>query len=393
MAVRRRVVNGEPTWVIDRRFRTENGLVRYRRAAQVQTRSGAEAEERRLQNYFAEHGTIAPFLETSARRPPKKIEPKVYRWEDAVDYYKKNVLPLHEASTRKSYRVLLGGVHMRHWNGTALGNITRASIVEWDARVKQSGVSPSTRRNHHCVLRSVLRAVGPYEGEAGLYLETLPNFPALPKVGRTEVGAVPEGDIRVLLGERPKAFHFKTWTLFGLAVALSAFAGLRSSEIRALRRRDVDLAAGVITVRLKRCVDEEGPPKSQHQRAIDFIAPELLPRLQQRCRNLKPDDYVCPNSTGRPWADSGLWSMFRRACRKLGIEGQRLHGLRHAFVTALFAGGVDARTVQELAGHGSLGVTERYAHPSRERKRAAGRVFEDFRVLAAVEPEGDESEP
>jgi integrase len=287
MALRRRVINGKPTWVIDRRFRTENGSVRYRRAAQVQTRAGADAEERRLQNYFAEHGTIAPFLETLTRKPLKKVEPKVFLWEDAVDYYKKHVLPLHEPSTRKSYRVLLAGAHMKHWSGTPLCQITRASLVEWDAKVKQSGVSPSTRRNHHCVLRSVLRAVGPHDGESGLYLETLPSFPALPKVGRTEVGAVPEEDIRVLLGERPKGFHFKTWTLFGLAVALSAFAGLRSSEIRALRHRDVDLVAGVITVRLKRCVDEEGPPKSQHQRAIDFhrtraaaAIGEALPELE-----------------------------------------------------------------------------------------------------------------
>ena len=384
MALRRRVINKKPTWVIDRRFRSEHGSVRYRRAAQVQTRQGAEAEERRLQNYFAEHGTIAPFLETPNHQPLKKIEAKTFLWEDAVDYYKKHVLPLHEPSTRKSYRILLGGAHMRHWNGTSLDCITRASIVEWDAKVKQSGVSPSTRRNHHCVLRSVLRAVGPHDGEPGLYLETLPSFPAFPKVGRTEVDAVPKEDIRILLGERPKAFHVKTWSLFGLAVALGAFAGLRASEIRALRRRDVDLKAGVITVRLKRCVGEEGPPKSQHQRAIDFIAPELLPRLEMHCRNLKPDDYVCPNSTGHPWSDNGLWSMFRRACQKLGIEGQRLHGLRHAFATALFGGGVDARTVQELLGHGSLDVTMRYAHTSKERKRAAGRVFDGFRVPSSV---------
>src|SRR5690606_5095093 len=110
---------------------------------------------------------------------------KVFVWDDAVDYYKKHNLPLHEPSTRKGYGVLLSGAHMRHWSGTPLCQITRTAIVEWDAKVKQSGVSPSTRRNHHCVLRSVLRAVGPHDGEPGLYLEALPSFPSLPKVGRT----------------------------------------------------------------------------------------------------------------------------------------------------------------------------------------------------------------
>jgi integrase len=374
MAISRRVINKKSIWVIDRRFRTATGVERYRRAAQVQTRQGAEAEERRLQNYFAEHGTIAPFLE-----PPvpthKEEEAKTSTWDDATTYYKKNVLSGHEPSTQKGYLTLLSGPHLSEWNGVPLAEITWASLVAWDARVASSGVSASTRRNQHVMLRSVLRSVGPQDGEPGLLLQKLPAFPKLPKVGRTNVQVVTPEDIQQLLGARPKAFHHKTWMLFQLAVSLSAFAGLRACEIRALRRKDVDLEQQEVQVRLKRCVGKEGPPKSKHERTIDFIAPVLLDRLKARCGKLKPDDYVCPCSTGRPWSDNGLWSMFKRTCRALKIDGQRYHGLRHSFATALFGGGVDARTVQELLGHGSLNVTMRYAHTSKERKRAAGKVF------------------
>ena len=376
MTVSRRTVKRKKLWVIDRRFRTEQGEERYRRAAQVQTRQAAEAEERRVELYFANHGTIAPLLGALPKtESPATPEVTVHRWEDAVSYYKAHALPVLEPSTRRGYSVLLNGPHIEHWAGVPLAEITRTRIVAWDAAMRQTGVSASTRRNHQVVLRSVLRSIGPHSEESGVYLQVLPAFPPLPQVGRTEVQDVPHEDIAQLLGTRPKGFHQATWANFGLAVALASYAGLRASEIRALRVRDVDLEDRVITVRLKRCANEEGPPKSKHQRSIDFIAPELHRRLVERIRGLSSDDYVCPSSSGEPWSDNGLWAAFRRTCRSLGIEGQKLHGLRHAFATALFGGAVDARTVQELLGHASLEVTMRYAHVQKERKRAAGRVF------------------
>jgi len=378
MTVSKRAVKKKQLWVIDRRFRTERGEERYRRAAQVQTRQAAQAEERRIEQYFADHGTIAPLLGTlpKTEAPEDEAEGESEpRWEGAVAYYREHALPILEASTRRGYSTLLGGPHIARWRGMPLPEITRAKIVSWDAAMRQTGVSASTRRNHQIVLRSVLKSVGPHDEERGMLLQTLPSFPPLPKVGRTEVQNVPVEDIGQLLGPRPKGFQVRTWTLFGLAVSLGAHAGLRASEIRALRRRDVDLEARAITVRLKRCAGEEGPPKSKHQRSIDFIAPELFGRLEERCHRLSPDDYICPSSSGLPWSDNGLWAAFRRTCLALKIEGQHLHGLRHAFATALFGGGVDARTVQELLGHSSLEVTMRYAHVQKERKRAAGRVF------------------
>jgi integrase len=48
-----------------------------------------------------------------------------------------------------------------------------------------------------------------------------------------------------------------------------------------------------------------------------------------------------------------------------------LHDLRHYFVTRCFQVGVDAPTVQALAGHQHLAVTQRYAHTNEAAKRQA----------------------
>ena len=46
---------------------------------------------------------------------------------------------------------------------------------------------------------------------------------------------------------------------------------------------------------------------------------------------------------------------------KPGTDGQ-VHRLRHTFITSLAAASVPVREIQELAGHQSLAVTQRYMH-------------------------------
>jgi integrase len=53
-----------------------------------------------------------------------------------------------------------------------------------------------------------------------------------------------------------------------------------------------------------------------------------------------------------------------------------LYSLRHTFLTRLAASGCDVWTLARIAGHGSVGISARYVHPSEDS------------VLAAVEKLG-----
>ena len=61
---------------------------------------------------------------------------------------------------------------------------------------------------------------------------------------------------------------------------------------------------------------------------------------------------------------------FEHARSEAGIK-LRFHDLRHTFATRLIESGVDIVTVQQLLGHHSVVVTQRYTHSNLENKRRA----------------------
>jgi len=373
VSVTKRVINGDSVWVIDRRFKGDNGEERYRRAAQVQTKSAAEAEERRIIEYWAANGTIKPLLAPPAPKVEIEPEPKTGKtWDDAVTHFRKVTLPKKKPSTRRGYEALLDGPGIKRWLGVQLDKINIETINVWDTDLIQTGMADSTRRNQHIILRAVLKSVGP---KGAKWLVPLPEYPTLPKVGEAALVTVSIEDLHRLLNEgRGKFCQAKAVRAAQLAMAVAAYAGLRAGEVRALRRRDVDLERGIITVRLARTVGEETTPKSKHARTVPIAAP-LMERLRVRCEGLAPNDHVCTMASGKPWGDQGILAAMKRACVRLGIEGSRYHGLRHFFGVTLVQGGVDIRTLQGLLGHENIQTTARYTRHGDRQARAAIEIF------------------
>ena len=68
---------------------------------------------------------------------------------------------------------------------------------------------------------------------------------------------------------------------------------------------------------------------------------------------------------------SSLSRAFSRVINRSGIPAPRgsLHSLRHTFCSHLVMQGVDLTTVQKLAGHSTIRVTEKYAHLAPEHLR------------------------
>jgi hypothetical protein len=93
----------------------------------------------------------------------------------------------------------------------------------------------------------------------------------------------------------------------------------------------------------------------------------------------------CPTTNpeqaaGHPLSTSGGRNCRRAKPPKLGTR-QRLHDLRHSFVSNQLGAGTPIHVVRDMAAHRSLTVTALYAHSTDEARRAASQ-----RVQIAVLP-------
>jgi len=384
MTVSRRLVRGARVWIIDLRFRGPHGEERYRRAAKHQGKLQALEEERRIQQFWIEHGTIKPLLAGEEERPKAR---RNHTWDDAVQHWKDHELRTVSASTRRGYEaVLKHPAFAGAWNGRKLVEIKRTDLVTYFAGLGER-YKPATLHQHRSVIMGVLKSVGPHDDDRGVMLDALPSFPAKVKVGKQVVQVPSDADIAAIFAEKPQRGSYlraESQRRLHLAYALAAYAGLRASEVRALTRDDVAIDRRVLTVRHSEHYGHVETTKSGDERIIPIEHPRLVTALKGRLAEMAEmpgcDSHIAIQDDGKPWGQYGLRNAYRRTATRLKLPLSRYHGLRYYYCTLLIRKGVSLTTVQYLMGHSSLTVTDRYAHVV----EAEGRQAEIARAFADV---------
>lgn len=156
------------------------------------------------------------------------------------------------------------------------------------------------------------------------------------------------------------------------AVKLLLLTGVRRSEALGARWKDVDLAHGLWFL---------PETKSGRARNVQLSDPAVALLKAQASRG--ESEWVFPGRDGKPLKD--LRKTLAALLKAAGIdEHTRVHDLRHSFASMAVNAGVSLFTVQQLLGHASPKMTQRYAHLQdatvRQAAQAVGRV-----VTAAVE--------
>jgi site-specific recombinase XerD len=147
---------------------------------------------------------------------------------------------------------------------------------------------------------------------------------------------------------QPPRSHKATWQRNRRAVFLMLYAGLRISEVAALRWRDVDMQRQSLLIR-------DG--KGGKSRSVP-IHPALEGELS-RATHTEPHHAVVDQGDGTPLTVKSAAHIFDRWLRGRGIQ-VHAHQLRHTFATRLLDAGENLRTIQVLLGHESLETTQRY---------------------------------
>jgi integrase/recombinase XerD len=162
-------------------------------------------------------------------------------------------------------------------------------------------------------------------------------------------------------------------------------AGLRISEVLALRVDDIDSQRMVIRVR-------QG--KGRKDRYV-MLSPRLLIILRtywktrRRQATARDNPWLFPgNVAGQPLKAQTVYLACQAASHAAGLgKHVTVHTLRHRFATHLLEAGTDLRTIQVLLGHRSIKTTALYTHVSPAALEAVQSPFDRLELSQPGEPQ------
>jgi integrase len=176
---------------------------------------------------------------------------------------------------------------------------------------------------------------------------------------------------------KPKARHLpkaknrftKIGPFAAAAIRLLLFTGCRLREILHLQWEHVDLERGLLFL-----------PESKTGRKTIILNAPALPVLSGLDRL---GSYVIPgNDPEKPRAD--LKRPWDAVARRAGLDGVRLHDLRHTYASFGAGGGLGLPIIGKLLGHTQASTTQRYAHLDNDPLRRAAESI-GSRIKAAMD--------
>jgi integrase len=276
--------------------------------------------------------------------PTRRPKPVPHLLADVIDEY------LKHNKSKRSWKD--DDRHGKRWKerfrGRTLEEITTGELER--IRTERVGtIKPATVNREFALLRRVFN-VAIRDGKT----ERNP----VAKLGMLKE---PSGRVRYLTDDEEKA----------LMKALAADAdrqrvtvllqtGLRKSEFRGLRWKDIDLKAGVLTIPRSKNGETRHVPLTSVVRSIIGNLPRPLNRSA----------LVFPNGEGKRdlrWPEK----IFPKAVADAEIDDFRFHDLRHTFASRLAMENVDLLTIRDLGGWKTLSMVQRYSHLSPGHRQSA----------------------
>lgn len=333
---------GSPHYQIEFKYRGE----RIRQSSGTASRRLAEEAERKLRHDLYGQRVLG-------RPVAMTLQEGVERYISAV------ITPRGNKDAADRERWAFKGIVRMLGPLTTLEDLTTKRLATFRDRVIELGRAPATANKYLAMLRAMLARA---HREWGALAE-MPQV-RLFKLNNARQRWLTEGEQEQLLGHCPE--H-----LGNLVIFLTG-TGARLSEALRLTWDAVDLnrkPRGMATFRKTK----SGQPRSipltnrvsallealQVQSALRPIAPGHAPFVfiyagrGRGGRGLPKGSY---RSFSNP---HGSW---HTACRRAGIEGIRLHDLRHTFASRLVMRGVPLLAVSKLLGHATITMTMRYSH-------------------------------
>lgn len=342
---------------------------------------GRDASGKRLIEYHPFYGAkraaqakLAELLSAVDKRAyvPRSVVTVGAHVADRIEQWAQ--LGVASPKTAERYRELLRNQVEPFVGSIALQDLKAGDIEKWHATLLTSGrkdgvggVSPLTVRHAHRLLSKALKEAQRHD----LIVRNPTIGERPPKVVRKEIVILTGDEARAVvtkLAEHP---------IYAKAM-LALFAGLRRSEILALKWSHVDLDRK--TLRVIEALEEtaEGlrfkAPKSRAGKR-EVTVPDIVvavlrdqwkrqseQRMKLGAGRLSADALVFSRLDGGPLSPNALSKEWTKAATSIGVK-VGFHGLRHTHVSHLIAAGIDVVKISKRVGHADIATTlNEYAH-------------------------------
>jgi integrase/recombinase XerD len=182
---------------------------------------------------------------------------------------------------------------------------------------------------------------------------------------------------KVLLYIASRKHATRNRTMF---VLLNA-TGMRVGELAALRLCDVLSPMGEVVDEIRLSADQTKGSRGRvvvlNQKAQEEIKNYLMTRFKLKdllavtMTDTSRALFTTQKNPTRGFSASTLAQHFHYMYRGAGIMGASSHSSRRSFITKLSEMGVSVRVLMDLAGHKSLGVTQKYIESNPKLMRSA----------------------
>jgi len=272
------------------------------------------------------------------------------------------------ASTVVDYERALRLYINPHLGGRRLVDITRADVRRWHS-IELQKVSDRPRSKAYAVLRTIMNSA--VEDEL---IDVSPVSIRGAGMTRRKHGVEPAtlDELRIIVEAMPERLR--------LMVLLAAWCALRYGELAELRRKDVDLANGVVKIR--RAVSftpggaTVGPPKTDAGIRDVAIPPHLHDIVRDHLKDhVRPaqDGLLFRSDSGGHLYESVVYKRWNAARKVAGRPDLRFHDLRHTGATLAAQAGATTAELQARLGHTTSDAAMIYQHAAKGRDRQLAR--------------------
>lgn len=201
--------------------------------------------------------------------------------------------------------------------------IRASSIKLWYKSLDDIG--NKSKRNYLSVLKSIF--------DVALHDEIIDKNPMIhvkiPHYHAPRIDPFSALDVqRILEGAKDLNFNFVYF------IAMGFFTGMRTGEILALKRNEVDLKKRIISINSTRSRFGENSPKTFGSKRELPILDSLYPYIEKMYK-MKNKDYMLTTQYKTPYRDTHVFGVlwWKPLLKSLGIAYRRPYNMRHTFAT------------------------------------------------------------